>query len=233
MIGWDSRFPEPAKVLSYSLKKHASEPLDVRFLDLRHLEDCYGFRPHADPRATTEFTRSRFLVPWLCGYEGFAVFSDNDVLCLGDVVPLFKMAEQDPEPKALYVVKHDHQVVDGSLKMGGVVQTSYARKNWSSVMVMNCAKLKCWTRELVETAEPKRLHRFEDVPDDQIGEIGRVWNSLDHMTPSTRLLHWTSGMLWNDKTKTWPHQDLWLRYRKEWLASEDLDPRTPVRSQVG
>ena len=33
-IGWDSRFPEPADVLRYSLLKHSSIPLDIHYLKL-------------------------------------------------------------------------------------------------------------------------------------------------------------------------------------------------------
>ena len=80
-IGWDSRFPEPADVLRYSLLKHSSIPLEIRYLKLDELE---LHRQH-DPLASTEFTYSRFLVPHLCKFQGTALFLDNDMLCLGDV----------------------------------------------------------------------------------------------------------------------------------------------------
>ncbi len=55
-IGWDSRFPEPADVLRYSLLKHSSIPLEIRYLKLDEL----NLRRERDPLASTEFTYSRF-----------------------------------------------------------------------------------------------------------------------------------------------------------------------------
>ena len=83
-IGWDSRFPEPADVLRYSLIKYSSIPLEIRYLKLTEL----GIDRVYDPLASTEFTYSRFLVPHLCGYRGKAVFMDNDMLALADVKEL-------------------------------------------------------------------------------------------------------------------------------------------------
>src|ERR1700730_2244881 len=76
-IGWDSRFPEPADVLAYSLLKHASIPLDIQYLKLDELK----LRRAHDPLASTEFTYSRFLVPYLCSFRGKALFLDNDMPC--------------------------------------------------------------------------------------------------------------------------------------------------------
>ena len=130
-IGWDSRFPEPADVLRYSLIKHSSIPLEIRYLKLDELKLN---RAH-DPLASTEFTYSRFLVPYLCNYRGKAVFMDNDMLALGDVKQL---DELDMSHYALRVVKHDYQP-ENAVKMYGCPQTSYPRKNWSSLMIMDCA----------------------------------------------------------------------------------------------
>ena len=77
-IGWDSRFPEPADVLSYSLLKYASVPLQIRYLKLDELQ----LKRAHDPLASTEFTYTRFLPPHLCDYQGTALFLDfvRDVL---------------------------------------------------------------------------------------------------------------------------------------------------------
>lgn len=245
-IGWDSRFPEPARVLAHSLRKHASKPLDIRFLDLAHLEACYGFRRAHDPLASTQFTYSRFLVPWLCGYQGLALFLDNDMVCRGDVVSLFGEARfSDYMPMlvqhyttdgktstgwpAIKVRKHEHVVADGSTKMYGAVQTAYPRKNWSSMMLMDCSRLTCWTKEVVETAPGSRLHRFEDLGDHEIGDLPSGWNDLeDQIGENTKLAHWTQGGPWYKEYANCPHADLWLAARREWLVSEGRDPETPL-----
>lgn len=211
-IGFDSRFPEPAEVLKYSLEKHSSIPLDVRYLKLTEL----SFQRPLDPLQTTEFTYTRFLVPHLCDYDGSALFLDNDMLCLGDVR---EIAELDMTPYALRVVKHDYRPT-ATVKMYGCQQTSYPRKNWSSMMLMDCAKLKLWTQAVVETATGAYLHRFQDIADSLIGELPRTWNTLDWMDQTTKLIHWTSGGPWFDETRNCPHADVWLRARDEWRGAQ-------------
>ncbi len=134
------------------------------------------------------------------------------MVCLGDVCPLFD-GVLPVFGKALHVVKHEHTVVDGSTKMYGATQTAYPRKNWSSFMLMNCSKLKCWTKELVETASGARLHRFEDVPDHMIGSLPKRWNSLDGMDVNTQFIHWTSGGPWYEEYANCPHADVWYEAR--------------------
>lgn len=225
-VGWDSRFPEPALVMAHSLKKNSSVPLDVRFLDYAHLSRCYGFSRRPDPLATTEFTYSRFLVPWLCGYAGEALFVDNDMLCLGDVAELVVPGAAG---FAVRVVKHDHRPA-AAVKFGSSSspQGSYPRKNWSSVMVMDCARLTAWSKDVVEQAPGSRLHRFQDLPDDQIGDLPPEWNALTHAPPGTKLLHYTDGGPYLAGCEECPHAALWRGARREWLAASGLNPDTPL-----
>ena len=217
-IGWDSRFPESADVLSYSLHQHASIPLDIRYLQLSELNFV---RAH-DPRASTEFTYSRFLVPHLCGFKGKAIFMDSDMLCLGDIKEL---DELEMDSYALRVVKHDYRPTN-TVKMYGCEQSSYPRKNWSSLMLMNCEKLELWSKEVVETHSGAYLHRFQDIPDLQIGEISETWNTLDWMDGNTKLIHYTNGGPWLEAYRSHPHADVWFRARTEMLAS--MEPQQAV-----
>jgi lipopolysaccharide biosynthesis glycosyltransferase len=218
-IGWDSRFPEPADVLRYSLLKHSSIPLDIRYLKLDELE---LHRQH-DPLASTEFTYSRFLVPHLCKFQGTALFLDNDMLCLGDVAPI---ASLDMKPYALRVVQHDYSP-SNSVKMYGAVQTSYPRKNWSSMMLMDCAKLHVWSKQVVETQTGAYLHRFQDIPDAEIGELPKTWNTLDWMDDTTQLIHYTNGGPWFEQYRDHVHAGVWCQMRDEMLAAQK-----PQRSMV-
>ena len=210
-IGWDSRFPEPADVLAHSLRKHASIPLDIQYLKLDEL----NIQREYDPLASTEFTYSRFLVPHLCDFQGKAIFMDNDMLCFGDVREL---DELDMTGLALRVVKHDYQP-SNTIKMYGAVQTSYPRKNWSSMMIMNCEPLKLWSKQVVETQTGAYLHRFEEIPDEQIGEIPKTWNTLDWMDQSTKLIHYTNGGPWFKEFEDHPHADVWNSARNEYSAA--------------
>jgi len=204
-IGYDAREAECADVLAYSLRRHASIPLDIHYLKLSELD----FQRPRDPLQSTEFTYTRFLVPWLCDYKGKAVFMDCDMLCLGDIKELDDL---DMDPYAIRVVQHDYQPI-ATVKMDNQVQTVYPRKNWSSLIVMNCARLRLWTKEVVETQTGAYLHRFQDIPDDSIGAIPSTWNTLDWMDARTRLIHYTSGGPWFDQCRDHAYGDIWFQYR--------------------
>jgi lipopolysaccharide biosynthesis glycosyltransferase len=212
-IGYDPSQDISFEVLRYSLQKHTTQELDIRAIDAEKIPD-WG-RP-IDPLASTPFTYTRFLVPWLCDYEGIALFMDGDMLALGDVSELFHLSMDD---LALRVRQHDYNP-EATVKMGGKVQTQYPRKNWSSLMLMNCAKLGAWTKEAVETQTGAWLHRFEAIPDEEIGDISEEWNVLDHMTGPTKLLHYTSGGPWLKGCEDADHADLWHEYREEYEAAQ-------------
>lgn len=209
-IGFDKRMPIASEVLEYSLRKHSSEPLDIRLLKLDELDLK---RPH-DPLQSTEFTYTRFLVPHLCGFEGIAMFMDNDMLAFGDVSKLFHL---DMSSVWLRCVKHD-QKPTSTTKMDGRPQTSYPRKNWASLMLLDCAKMTAWTKENVETKPPSWLHRFEPIPDEKIGELPNTWNTLDWRDETTELIHYTEGGPWFELCKDHPHGGPWFQYRDEYLA---------------
>ena len=210
-IGYDSREDIAYQVLKHSIEAHASRPLDIRPLKIADLD----FRRH-DPLASTEFTFTRFLVPSLCEYRGLALFMDCDMVALADLNPLFDL---DMSNLALRVVKHDYRPTS-AIKMDGKVQTVYPRKNWSSFMLMNCARLTLWTPEAVETRPPSWLHRFEDIPDEQIGDLPFTWNVLDRYAEDTKLIHYTEGGPWFEKYKDHPYGDVWLKYYHAYLDSK-------------
>jgi hypothetical protein len=213
-IGWDSRFPEPADVLRYSLLKHSSVPLEIRYLKLSELD----FQRAVDPLASTEFTYTRFLLPHLCGFRGTALFLDNDMLCLADIR---EIAELEMRPYALRVVKHDYCPAN-TVKMYGCPQTSYPRKNWSSMMLMNCERLRLWSKQVVETQTGAYLHRFQDIPDAAIGDLPKTWNTLDWMDETTKLIHYTNGGPWFEQYRDHPHAGVWYKYRDEMQRANPL-----------
>jgi len=213
-IGFDSAQEVAYDVLAYSIKKHAKRPVEIHPLNLREIEAVHGFRRPRDPLQSTEFTYTRFLVPYLCGYEGLALFMDSDMLALGDLSELFDL---DMKPYALRVVKHDYKTSPRT-KMGDLErpQSSYPRKLWSSLILMDCSKLRCWTKGAVETKTAAWLHRFEPILDDQIGEIdGSVWNVLDRYDEKTKLIHYTEGGPWLKGCENHPYGDVWYKYRDE------------------
>ena len=83
-IGVDRRQPVSYHVLSHSIMSRASKPVQITPLMIDTLP--------IDRVGLTEFTYSRYLVPYLCNYEGRAIFMDADMLCLCDIAELFSVA---------------------------------------------------------------------------------------------------------------------------------------------
>jgi hypothetical protein len=211
-IGYDPTQHVSFEVLKYSLEKHSSEPLEIRAIDAEKLTE---FSRPVDPLASTPFTYTRFLVPYLEDYEGIALFMDSDMLALGDISELFHLPM---DGLALRVRQHDYKPTEAT-KMGGKPQTVYPRKNWSSLMLMDCSRLTAWTKEAVETQSGAWLHRFEPIPDEEIGDVSEEWNVLDHMVGPTKLLHYTSGGPWLPGCEDADHADIWHQYREEYESA--------------
>ena len=117
-------------------------------------------------------------MPILNKYEGWALFCDCDVIFLNPLEELFSKAD---DKYAIMCVQHDYTPKEG-LKMDGKVQSLYPRKNWSSVVLWNCAhpSNKKITLDLVNNPETtgKFLHRFSWLNDSEIGSISHEWNWL-------------------------------------------------------
>ena len=167
-----------------------------------------------DPLASTQFTYSRFLVPKLTNYEGWAVFCDCDFIFLGDVSNLFKNLDEN---KAVYCVKHDYTPKE-TTKMDGQTQTVYPRKNWSSMVLWNCEhpKNKILTPELLNEESPKFLHRFSWLDDNEIGSLPLEYNWLVgwYKEPNDghpKILHYTEGGPWFDGYRDCEYGDDWKK----------------------
>lgn len=145
------------------------------------------------------FTLRRFLVPWMLGYRGWAVFVDGaDMLCRADLGELFDLIHY---PDAVRVVKHDYQTKHPRKYCGTAMECEnldYERKQWASVMLLNCGHF-AWRRvtpEFVRTSSPLDLLQLRFLPDALIGELPQVWNWLadEHgVNSAAKILHWTAG----------------------------------------
>lgn len=187
-------------------------------MDRRNLRGIYD-RPRGEFEST-DFSISRFIVPYLCNYEGWAVFLDCDMLCLGDVVELAHyMTLASRWNQAVQVVKHDYTPT-GDRKFLGEVQTRYERKNWSSMMIFNNPLCRVLTPETVNLAHGLWLHRFEWTSDAKIGGIPKVWNHLvseENQCPphEARLVHFTRGGPWFKDFENCSFSQEWRKERDE------------------
>lgn len=189
-IGFDQREAVAYHAFCQSIIARASRPVSFAPLALNMLK---GYREtHTDGSNT--FIYSRFLTPFLCGFEGWAIFADGDMICLGDIAELWGLRD---ESKAVLVVKHDYKTKAHDKYLGNKNQ-DYPRKNWSSVILWNAGHPlnRCLTPEYVMTHPGSHLHRFAWLPDERVGELPRAWNWLTTEYPDNygaRLLHYTLG----------------------------------------
>jgi len=214
-IGYDKREHDAYLVARQSLLNHTSIDVDIRPLKLQELRNSGLYWRNRDAKASTEFSFSRFLVPRLNGYRGWALFLDCDVLLRADVGELLALADKD---KAVMVIKHDYQPQEVN-KMDGMKQRIYPRKNWSSVVLWNCGHPanKYVTPQMINTKPGLYLHQFQWLKDDLIGELPEEWNWLEGWSSKNidpKLVHMTRGGPWFEDWKHVDYADEWSKVRK-------------------
>lgn len=217
-IGYDPREAVAFSVLAHSINARATAPVSITPLMLSQLLDIYTRERH--PLQSTDFSFTRFLVPHLCGFRGWALFMDCDMLVVDDIARLWAL--RDPR-YAVQVVKHNH-VPREAVKFLNAAQTKYEKKNWSSVMLFNCERCTALTPDLVNTASGLELHQFKWLADDGlIGEIPHRWNHLvgyDAPAAEVSNLHYTLGGPYFDEFRDCDYADEWCRERDALLKVE-------------
>ena len=179
-------------MLCHSIWHRASQPVSITRLQLNQLP--------LTRQGLTQFTYSRFLVPYLCDYKGHALFLDADMLVLDDIAELFELADDS-----------DVQVVKNKEKF-----------EWPSVMLFNCKK--CWklTPESVETSD--NIFRMDEWAN--VGDLPPEWNHLvgyDKPNPEAKLIHYTQGVPVWPETEDCDYADLWHAERRAMMGTVSFD----------
>lgn len=222
-VGYDSREDIAWQVCRHSIRRHSGGDVEIYPLVQASLREL-GLYTRPPDQASTEFSLTRFLTPYVGAHDGWTVFMDCDFLWTVDIHTI--LAELD-DGKAVHVVKHDY-VPAAATKMDGQVQSAYPRKNWSSLMVFNGAHpaVKALTPEVVNRESPSFLHRFNWVDDADIGGLKLTWNFLvgEYAPPATvpNVIHYTNGGPWFANC-----QD--VDYASLWCAERDLYERSAGR----
>lgn len=165
-IGYDHRQPVSFTALSQSIINKTSKPVAITPLQLNTLP--------LERQGLTPFTFSRFLVPYLCNYEGWALFMDIDMIVLDDIDKIFSLAD-------------DRHTV--------LVSKNVQRFEWASMMLFNNARCKVLTPEYVEKASG--LHTLDWCKEEEIGELPAEWNHLVGYDPErtdAKGVHYTQGV---------------------------------------
>ena len=222
-VGYDSREDIAWQVCRHSLLRHSAPGLPVYPLRQTTLRELGLYTRPIDAKASTEFSITRFLTPFLAAYDGWSVFTDCDFLYTADIRELEKSL--DPS-KAICVVQHDYTPAL-AVKMDGKAQHVYPRKNWSSFIAFNGAHpaVKALTPALVNSAEPAYLHRFTWVDDSAIGALDLRWNFLVGEYPKPAVapaaIHYTNGGPWFENHVNVDYGDLWSAERDLYLKTAD------------
>ena len=214
-VGWDSREDIAYQVCEHSILNR-SKDIEVFPLKQQELRDKGVYTRDVDKLASTEFTFTRFLIPFLNNYDGWAIFCDCDMVFLVDADEIFKQAD---DKYAVMCAQHDYTPPEGS-KMDGQLQLQYPRKNWSSMVLFNCGhpSNKKLTKELVNdpTTTGKYLHRFSWLQDDEVGELSHEYNWLvgwykEPKDGTPKVLHYTEGGPWFDNMRNCEYSDVWKK----------------------
>ncbi|NDH09965.1 MAG: glycosyltransferase [Gammaproteobacteria bacterium] len=206
VVGFDQREAVAYHTFVQSIIDKASIPVNFTPLAIKSLKDYT--ENHTDK--SNDFIYSRFLTPYLNNYEGWAIFADGDMICQTDIKELWDLRD---ESKALLVVKHDYQTKMHKKYLGNINE-NYPRKNWSSLILWNCAhhKHKVLTPEFISSQTGKYLHRFSWLDDNDIGELPWDWNYLAIEYPENRkakLIHYTLGTPCFSDFKNSQMSDIW------------------------
>lgn len=181
-VGVDPRQPVALSVLQDSIVWRSSRPVAITPLVLNQLP--------IKRRGLTDFTFSRFLVPWLCDFKGSAIFMDADVLVTGDIADLIDVADYG----------YDVQVMSDQPQF-----------EWPSVMLFNNARCRILTPDYIEDTENK-LYDWSWTK--AVGVLPKEWNACVGYgdTREAKLYHFTQGIpCWPETKGNHPQDDFWLK----------------------
>jgi lipopolysaccharide biosynthesis glycosyltransferase len=209
-VGYDPREAIAYHTCVNSIIRLASQPVAIVPAALNLFQDYT--ETHTD--GSNDFIYSRFLVPYLMSYTGWAIFIDGDMILRDDIVKLWNLREGH---KDVMVVKHNYKT-SKSEKYLGNPNEDYPRKNWSSVILWNCGNHpnRKLTPEFIQASTGAYLHRFSWIDDDRIGELPPEWNWLPDeygANSEAKLLHYTLGTPCFHEFADTPQANEWHRER--------------------
>jgi len=208
-VGFDQKEAVAYHVFCQSLIDNSSLPLKISPMALKNLEK-YDEK-HTD--RSNDFVYSRFLIPFLNNFNGWALFVDGDMICQSDIKELFDLRD---DSKAVMVVKHNYETKQEKKYLGNINE-NYPRKNWSSVILWNCnhSKHKILTPTFVSEQTGKFLHRFSWLEDKDIGELPLEWNWLAieyEDNTKAKIIHYTLGTPCFSDYKNTAMAEIWYKY---------------------
>lgn len=217
-IGYDPNEVVAFHTCSQSILEHTSIPVNIQPLIKKQLNVYTRQRTESE---STDFSLTRFLVPYLNNFEGWTLYCDCDFIFLEDLASLWAVRD---DRFAVMVCKHEY-APKREIKFLGQKQKTYEKKNWSSLMLFNNSKCRELTPEYVNTASGLDLHQFKWLADESlIGNISLDWNYLsgeDNQSQSPKGIHFTNGGPWFSEGQDALYASSWKKYRDKIIHVEN------------
>lgn len=217
-IGYDYAESSAFYTLIHSILRHSTVPVEIHPLVLPHMMNA-GFTRKREVQST-DFSFTRYMVPYLCNYKGWALFMDCDMLITEDIRKLWELRN---DKYTVMVVKHWQDPLE-KVKMLGHVQTNYRRKNWTSFMLINCERCTELTIDAVNTREASYLRELNWVDAKDIGDLPETWNHLSGYEDVRGVpaelpcnIHYTLGGPWWEQYRDCMYATLWLKEKEDML----------------
>ncbi len=214
-VGYDEREAIGFHVLANSIMRLASEPVSVTPLCLGNLKGIYT-RKYQDQ--STAFSFSRFLVPYLCGYQGWALFMDSDMLARADLTEIIRSITIGDHRHDALVCQHDY-APKKTTKFLDNRQTIYPKKNWTSFMLFNNRRCEALTPDYVNSRPASELHQMMWAR--SIGQLPLEWNWLVgeyEFSHEVKVAHFTNGLPCFKEYKACDYAQEWFNERERTLA---------------
>ena len=207
-IGFETEYPEAFEVCAEPIRQYNPNHEIIPLIKSELEEQGLYTRPYQGE--STEFAFTRFLVPALCEWKGYALFCDGDFMWRCDPQEIEDFAKQSSKSPSVWVVKHPPFLTTPHEKMKGKANMSYPKKYWSSLMYFNNDKCFSLTSDLVNSWSGKDLHEFAWAS--TIGDLPAEYNAMVNYYKfnSPKAVHFTDGGPWLDI-----HDD--MLYSTEWL----------------
>ncbi|MDG1859452.1 MAG: hypothetical protein P8I94_10135 [Emcibacteraceae bacterium] len=205
-IGHDSTQEINTRACTHSLNRFGFDP---EWIDLKRMRKM-GYTREED--GSTEFAYTRFLVPHLCGYKGYALFCDSDFIWRDNPKKLLDFAWQHA---AVSCVPHPEMQVK-TTKFRGNKNEYYPRKWWSSLMFFDCSHedvVQNLTLENVNNMPASWLHRMEWT--DTVGTLPKEFNHLVRYydyNPDAVAVHFTEGTPMYKEYREDDYANEWLKF---------------------
>lgn len=248
-IGYDDRESIASDVATSSILRRTDSPLNISYLKHRDLRtkgwfkrpwqidaDTGEYRDLLDTKNfSTQFSHTRFLIPALQNFKGWALFMDADMIFLSDIKQLFGLCD---DKYAVMCVKHNHHPPQNAVKMDGRMQLTYYRKNWSSFVLWNCAHPAnaILTKEHINYTKGSDLHAFSWLDDNEIGAIPFRYNYISGISPPLKdgdkpaVIHYTEGGPWFADHADVPYGELWVKEYQEFQRDSGVNTIMPIPS---